>query len=540
MATDAQRALVLRRALAGASLNGLGAVVAVRRLRRRAPRRCLGARVRPRRPRRGRRRPRAALRRLPRGARPARALGSRPAAARGGRPGGERARGMGRPPGARLRLRGSDRRAVGSAQGARRPRRRPRLASLRAGPAGLRLASADGGRPRRRSPTGAWRNCRPRTRRSRTPRWPISSGRSSPTARAPSRRRSRAPCASSRARAPAERSSSWPTRCSACCGRGSPAESIGLVCPSLDRLRAPLETALAGAGVPYAIEGRGAARPDALRPRAPLRAPLPLAEREPARPLRLPALAATPGCRAPPPTTSRGACAGTGFAPTSRTRSSRCAASLCRRSPTCALPRRRPSPCACSHAAQLRAAHGVESPPVDEASLLDLRCLGGAAAASGRARRLEGADRRALARRGSRRARAPHGPLRLGGGARQGRGPRPPARAHAPLRHGLRPRPGGGEVPAPRRPVAFLDDDTRRSLDERTRARLVRPEPVSRERYLFYAACTRPSRRLYLVREAATDDGAPRLRRARSGTRRGRSSTRPTWRGGRAGGRSRR
>ena len=37
-----------------------------------------------------------------------------------------------------------------------------------------------------------------------------------------------------------------------------------------------------------------------------------------------------------------------------------------------------------------------------------------------------------------------------------------------------------------------------------------RPEAVSRERYFFYTACTRPSRRLYLVREAATDDGSPR------------------------------
>ena len=41
-------------------------------------------------------------------------------------------------------------------------------------------------------------------------------------------------------------------------------------------------------------------------------------------------------------------------------------------------------------------------------------------------------------------------------------------------------------------------------------ARLGKPEPVSRERFLFYAACTRPSRRLYLVREAATDEGSPR------------------------------
>ncbi len=54
----------------------------------------------------------------------------------------------------------------------------------------------------------------------------------------------------------------------------------------------------------------------------------------------------------------------------------------------------------------------------------------------------------------------------------------------------------------------FLDDDRRRELDGR--ARLALPDPVSRARYLFYTACSRPSRRLYLVREAATDDGAPR------------------------------
>jgi len=63
----------------------------------------------------------------------------------------------------------------------------------------------------------------------------------------------------------------------------------------------------------------------------------------------------------------------------------------------------------------------------------------------------------------------------------------------------------------PRRTSAspFLDDDERRALDERG-ARLERPDSVSRDRYLFYTACTRASERLYLVREAATDDGAPR------------------------------
>ena len=36
------------------------------------------------------------------------------------------------------------------------------------------------------------------------------------------------------------------------------------------------------------------------------------------------------------------------------------------------------------------------------------------------------------------------------------------------------------------------------------------PRQVSRDRYLFYTACTRAIRRLYLVREAVTDEGATR------------------------------
>ncbi len=64
----------------------------------------------------------------------------------------------------------------------------------------------------------------------------------------------------------------------------------------------------------------------------------------------------------------------------------------------------------------------------------------------------------------------------------------------------------------PRRGTAspFLDDDARSELDGRAGARLTRPDPVARDRYLFYTACTRPTRRLYLVREAATDEGSPR------------------------------
>ncbi|MCC6224460.1 MAG: PD-(D/E)XK nuclease family protein [Thermoleophilia bacterium] len=57
----------------------------------------------------------------------------------------------------------------------------------------------------------------------------------------------------------------------------------------------------------------------------------------------------------------------------------------------------------------------------------------------------------------------------------------------------------------------FLPDERLRALEElgRPRRRLVRADRVAFDRYLFYTACTRPWRRLYLVREAATDDGRP-------------------------------
>src|SRR5205823_6690327 len=72
--------------------------------------------------------------------------------------------------------------------------------------------------------------------------------------------------------------------------------------------------------------------------------------------------------------------------------------------------------------------------------------------------------------------------------------------------------PGLEEGSRPRRghQSPFLGDDARRALDERSRARLRRPDQVARDRYLFYTACTRATRRVYLAREAAGDDGGPR------------------------------
>jgi PD-(D/E)XK nuclease superfamily len=67
-----------------------------------------------------------------------------------------------------------------------------------------------------------------------------------------------------------------------------------------------------------------------------------------------------------------------------------------------------------------------------------------------------------------------------------------------------------GRLPRRGHESPFLADDARRELDERSRARLSRPDQVARDRYLFYTACTRATRRVYLAREAAGDDGSPR------------------------------
>jgi superfamily I DNA/RNA helicase len=98
------------------------------------------------------------------------------------------------------------------------------------------------------------------------------------------------------------------------------------------------------------------------------------------------------------------------------------------------------------------------------------------------------------------------------------------------LEEGSLPRRGGGSP--------FLDEDVRRALDARG-ARLERPDPVENDRYLFYTACTRASQRLYLVREAADDDGSPR-EASPSGTTSRRSSTLTTCAAGRIGDLSRR
>jgi ATP-dependent helicase/nuclease subunit B len=162
-------------------------------------------------------------------------------------------------------------------------------------------------------------------------------------------------------------------------------------------------------------------------------------------------------------------------------------------------------------AAMARAAYGLDSPPVDEGARLDLRAFEAVTRVLDElarwtelgerlsAEEIIGSLERAEARVGRAQERGRVAVLDL-----------LRARTHPcevvfvlGLEEGSLPRRSPGSP--------FLDEDARRELDSRGRgARLARPDPLARERYLFYTACTRASRRLFLVREAATEDGAPR------------------------------
>ena len=63
-----------------------------------------------------------------------------------------------------------------------------------------------------------------------------------------------------------------------------------------------------------------------------------------------------------------------------------------------------------------------------------------------------------------------------------------------------------GAFPRRSRPSPLLGDELRKELG----SRLERPDAVERDRYLFYTTCARAVQRLVLVREAAGDEGTPR------------------------------
>ncbi len=357
-----------------------------------------------------------------------------------------RARRVGRPPGLRVRLRRSDRGPVATAGGVRRPCRRHRLAAVRAGPGRLRLARAHGRRSRasgRRPARGAAAPVRRvRAPRARAPRAGALPGRTA--AGTPDRGGDPLPggCRHPRhARARRRRDpAAAPRRHGA---RGDPGRlplaraHPGAARGGIRRARSPVRARRAAAPLP-----------DAVRAGAALAASLRLARGWPPRPLRLHALAllgAAAGARRLP----RGAAARARdpVAGAGRDRDRQAARPAARvprpatRGPVLDRRRARAGADDAGRGTRPRLAAGDR-----RGSTRPARVPGDAGAAR-RARGLARARRPGVARGARERARAgarAHG----AGPGRGGRRPRPAARAH-PARGGrVRARAGGGRAAA--------------------------------------------------------------------------------------------
>ena len=258
---------------------------------------------------------------------------------------------------------------------------------------------------------------------------------------------------------------------------GTPAEAVGLVCPSLERLRAPLETVLSAAGVPYAVEGRarlgqtpfGHSLLSALRF---------LWRTESRRDLF--GFLRSPYSGLPRASADylEGRLRGLGVRSDIEER-----VVALRGQPLPALDdvRAAATPIEAVRVlgrAMLRGAYGLEAPPVGEASRLDLRAW---EAVSRLLEELEGwrelagelANEDVLAA-------LERLPVRLASAAEPGRVAvldllrARTRRFDTVFVLGLE----EGSLPRRANPSPFLDDDARRDLDERTRSRLVRPDPV--------------------------------------------------------------
>ena len=286
---------------------------------------------------------------------------------------------------------------------------------------------------------------------------------------------------------------------------------IGVVCPSLERLAAPLQTAFAAAGIPFGVEGRVRLAQTSLG--SALLALLAFEWRSGGR-RELYAFLRSPysGLARTHVDYLEGRLRGRGVVAADRVEEE---TTRLRGHPLPALRvlREASSPTLAVRTlvrSMLRGAHGLEAPPSTEAAHADLEALaavtetldeldewsrlgdGGIAAE----------DVVAALERTS---------VRLPGGGDPDR-----VAVLDLLRARTRELPvvfvlGLEEGSLPRRESSspFLSDEVRATLESpRTRLRL--PPSVERDRYLFYTACTRATRRLYLVREAATEDGATR------------------------------
>jgi ATP-dependent helicase/DNAse subunit B len=293
---------------------------------------------------------------------------------------------------------------------------------------------------------------------------------------------------------------------------GTPPEEIAVVCPSLERWRAPLDTAFTTLGVPYALEGRlrlgrtpfGQALLSLLR-----YAWLDGGRRDLFAFLRSP----YSGLARAHADFLEGRLRGRGV--TEPVRVEEEVAKL-RGQPLPHLDAVRgaddPLTAAKTLArAMVRVAHGLESPPTREPARLDLRAH---KAAARLITELEGwRDLGGEAGREELVALLAEAHVRLAGAGEAGRVAvldllrARTRRFEVVFLVGLE----EGRLPRRLQGSPFLDEERRAELERSSSAgRLLRTDPVSRDRYLFYTACTRPTRRLHLVREAASDDGAPR------------------------------
>ena len=291
---------------------------------------------------------------------------------------------------------------------------------------------------------------------------------------------------------------------------GTPPDEIAVVCPGIERFRMPFETAFGATGVPYAVEGS-----------------VPL-ERTPfGRALiGLLRFAWLGGSRRHLFTFLRSAFSGLprtrvdfvegrlrGRAISDPTRVEEEAEKLLG-SPLPLLAAARDGEpfeaVAVLADRMLRAAYGLEAPPDTPAAALDLR---GHETALALARELAGwAGLGGRAGREELVAGLERAPVRLDRAREPGRVAvldltRARTRRFAAVFVlGLE----EGSLPRRSTETPFLPDDERRALETRApRRRLVRPDSLARDRYLFYTACTRPRQRLTLVREAANDEGRP-------------------------------
>ena len=293
---------------------------------------------------------------------------------------------------------------------------------------------------------------------------------------------------------------------------GTPAEEIAIVCPSLERWRAALDTAFATLGVPYSLEGRlrlgqtpfGQALLSLLR-----YAWLDGERRELFSFLRSP----YSGITRSHADFLEGRLRGRGVVERQRVEEE---VRKLRGGPLPYVDGVRGAEDALAAVRDLaramaRAAHGLEAPPLHEAGRVDLRAH---EAAAKLVKELQGwRDLGGEATREEVVALLADAPVRLGGGGEEGRVAvldllrARTRRFEVVVVVGLE----EGRLPRRSQGSPFLDEEQKAELERTSRSgRLLRTDPVSRDRYLFYTACTRPTRRLYLVREAASDDGAPR------------------------------